>query len=172
MGRTSTIIPAASTGSQRGVFTSTAPIPSVQPSKMSSEDAQAGPSHSRATAQMIAGSRRKLNLNDTQATNDDRSGYTNRGGCNVSLKTLADQRRLRQLYGSFSSVRASWPITSASNASHDQGHATFRWTSTVTTTTTSRPPDWPRPSSIDSIRLQRQQKSAERKTRTNPTGLR
>jgi len=64
-------IPAASTGSQRGSLLSAAPIPKTRPRKVPDENAQAGPSRPRAEPQIIAGSRRKLNLNQTQVSEDD-----------------------------------------------------------------------------------------------------
>jgi len=64
-------IPAASTGSQRGTHLSAAPIPKAPPRKAPNENAQAGPSRSRAEPQIIAGSRKKLNLNQTQESEDD-----------------------------------------------------------------------------------------------------
>jgi len=63
-------IAAANTG-RRGSNLSTAPIPIPPPRKVPYENAQAGPSRPRAEPQIIAGSRRKLNLNHTEASEDD-----------------------------------------------------------------------------------------------------
>ena len=59
-------IPAASTGAQRKNLISTAPIPIDPVRKVPRENAQAGPSESRLDPRFIAGSRRKLNLNEPQ----------------------------------------------------------------------------------------------------------
>jgi hypothetical protein len=104
-------IPAASTG-RRGSHLSTKPIPVPPPRKVPYENTQAGPSEPRLDSRIIAGSRKKLNLNPIEAkpSEDDWVIQGDPGELPDQSNVAADRCRSRRSLGWLSSDYGRWPI--------------------------------------------------------------